>query len=121
MRSQTMNSETTASFLTQLSEQHPDVPILLLWDRAKWHGGQAVRDFLAAHPRFEVMKFPAGSPDLNPQEHVWKLTRERMSHNHLKTQMPELADVFESYLLGSVFKSTFLDNYGYSAVCPMFK
>lgn len=121
MRTQTMNSETTAAFLEQVAQHNPNNPILLLWDRAKWHGGQAVRDFLAENPRIEVMKFPPGSPDLNPQEHVWKLTRERVSHNHLISHLPALADAFENHLTNSVFKSSFLDNYGFTAVCPMFK
>lgn len=121
MQAQTMNSESTALFLTQVAQCYPDKPILLLWDRAKWHGGQAVKDFLAAHPNIEVMKFPPGSPDLNPQEHVWKLTREKVSHNHLMPKLDVLAEAFASHLVNSVFKSAFLDKYGYSAICPMFK
>jgi transposase len=121
MQTQTMNSESTALFLTQVAQCYPDQPILLLWDRAKWHGGQAVKDFLAAHPKIEMMKFPPGSPDLNPQEHVWKLTREKVSHNHLMPKLDVLAKAFASHLVNSVFKSTFLDKYGYSAICPMFK
>jgi transposase len=121
MTAQTMNSETTASFLAEGAQLYPDSPILLLWDRAKWHGGQAVKDFLAAHPRIEVMKFPPGSPDLNPQEHVWKLTREKVSHNHLIPKLDLLAEAFASHLVNSVFKGTFLDKYGYSTICPMFK
>jgi len=121
MQAQTMNSESTALFLTQVAQRYPDKPILLLWDRATWHGGQAVKDFLAAHPKIEVMKFPPGSPDLNPQEHVWKLTREKVSHNHLMPKLDVLAEAFASHLVNSVFKSTFLDKYGYSAICPMFK
>ena len=104
-----------------MAQRYPDSPILLLWDRAKWHGGQAVKDFLGAHPRIEVMKFPPSSPDLNPQEHVWKLTREKISHNHLMPKLDILAEAFASHLVNSVFKSTFLDKYGYSAICPMFK
>lgn len=120
MNAQTMNSDTTALFLAQVAQRYPDSSILLLWDRAKWHGGQAVREFLAAHPRLEVMNFPPSSPDLNPQEHVWKLTREKVSHNHQIPKLSELAEAFESHLVDSVFKSTFLDKYGYSAICPMF-
>ena len=121
MKAESMNSETTASFLAHVVRRYPDKPILLLWDRAKWHGGQAVTEFLAANPRIEVMKFPPGSPDLNPQEHVWKLTREKVSHNHLVPKLHVLAEAFASHLINSVFKSTFLDKYAYSAICPRFK
>jgi len=121
MKAEKMNSDTTALFLQQMADHYPDKPILLLWDRAKWHGGQAVKDFLAANPRIEVLKFPPGSPDLNPQEHVWKLTREKVSHNHQLPKLKVLATAFETHLVNTVFKSSFLDDYGYSAICPMFK
>ena len=121
MKAKTMNSETTALFLQQVAQCYPDKPILLLWDRAKWHGGPAVKAFLAANPRIEVLKFPPGSPDLNPQEHVWKLTREKVSHNHQLPKLNVLAEAFAAHLVKTVFKSTFLDNYGYSSICAMFK
>lgn len=121
MKAKTMNSETTALFLQQVAQRYPTQPILLLWDGAKWHGGVAVKAFLAANPRFEVLKFPPGSPDLNPQEHVWKLTREKVSHNHHLPKLNVLAEAFETHLVNTVFKSAFLDNYGYSSIYPMFK
>lgn len=117
MQTDTMNAETTASYLQMIAEAIPDKPILLLWDRAPWHGGEAVRDFLQRHPRFELLCFPPGSPDLNPQEHVWKLTREHISHNHLQTQFRLLVTDFMHYLRDSTFQSSFLDRYGY---CPIF-
>jgi transposase len=116
MQTDTMNSETTAIYLQMIAEAIPDKPILLLWDRATWHGGDAVRAFLKQNPRFEVMRFPPGSPDLNPQEHVWKLTREQVSHNHLQTQFNQLVTDFLTYLRDSTFESSFLKRYGY---CPI--
>jgi len=120
MKTNLMNAATTVLFLEHISQRYPHSPILLLWDRAKWHGGKTVQDFLAANPRIEVMPFPPGSPDLNPQEQVWKATREKVSHNHLLPKLPVLAAAFEAHLVNSVFKSTFLDKYGYSSICPMF-
>ncbi len=120
MKAMKMNSEVTAQFLEQVAQRYPDKPIFLLWDRATWHGGQAVKDFLMANPRIEVMKLPPGSPDLNPQEHVWKLTREKISHNHLIPKLNLLAEAFETHLENTIFKSTFLDKYGYSSICPRF-
>lgn len=121
MQAEKMNSETTARFLQYVAQLYPDRPILWLWDRAKWHGGADVNAFLADNPRFDVLKFPPGSPDLNPQEHVWKLTREKVSHNHLLPKLNELAHAFEDHLMNTTFKSAFLDNYGYSDICPIFK
>lgn len=116
MQTDTMNAEATVCYLQLIAKAFPDKPILLLWDRATWHRGQAVRDFLAQNPRFEVIYFPPGSPDLNPQEHVWKEAREHVSHNHRETQFPPLITRFVEYLSGSTFQSAFLDRYGYRPI-----
>jgi transposase len=120
MQAETMNSITTAGYLQRIAETIPDKPILLLWDRAPWHRGAAVRDFLGANPRFEIMWLPPGAPDLNPQEHVWKRVREHISHNHCQTHLRQLANAFATYLTDSVFKSAFLERYGYWAHRPIF-
>lgn len=73
---------------------------------------------MAAHSRLEIIEFPVGAPELNPQEQVWKQTRRAVSHNHLTSRLPELADRFERHLQSHTFDSAFLDRYGYHLVCP---
>lgn len=119
-RSDVMNAQVSAQHLELLLETNPDVPILLFWDRAPWHRGKPIDKVLEENPRLEIMFFPTASPDLNPQEHVWKAVRKEVSHNHLEVRLPELADRFLNELNTSIFKSSFLDKYGYTAVCPMF-
>jgi transposase len=51
-----------------------------------------LKAFLQAHPRLEILFFPPASPDLNPQEQVWKATREAISHNHAEAKLERLAD-----------------------------
>jgi transposase len=121
MRSDVMNAEISAQYLEMILEANPDVPILLLWDRAPWHRGKPIDNVLKKNPRLEIMFFPTASPDLNPQEHVWKAVRKQVSHNHSESKLPELADRFLSKLNSTTFKSSFLDTYGYSAICPLFK
>lgn len=120
MQAITMNSETTVRYLQHLLEAYPDLPILLLWDRAKWHRGPLVKDFLAAHPRLEIMFFPVASPDLNPQEQVWKKARRQISHNHSFRKLSELADAFETFLTSTSFHSSFLSNFALHSFCPLF-
>jgi transposase len=120
IRSDLMNAEISAQYLEMILEANPNVPILLLWDRAPWHRGKPIDKVLAEHPRLEIMFFPTASPDLNPQEHVWKAVRKQVSHNHLEIRLPELADRFLNKLNSTTFISSFLDKYGYTAVCPMF-
>ena len=47
-----MNGENTIHFLQHILACIPDVPILLLWDRATWHKGLA-RHFVEAHERLD--------------------------------------------------------------------
>ena len=116
-----MNSEATARHLELILATYPEKPILLLWDRATWHGGQAVRSILEANPRLEVMRFPTASPDLNPQEQVWKATRIATSHNHEERDMILLANRFEQHLSVTTFSHSLLKTYNYNTVCAIFK
>ena len=120
MQSPLMNSEVTAQHLYQILRTFPDDPILLLWDRAHWHRGATVEQVLKDNPRLEVMFFPVASPNLNPQEQVWKATRTAVSHNHGEPHLPELAAHFEDHLNSTTFPCSFLDFYGFTAVRPMF-
>lgn len=120
MRTQLMNSAVSALFLQKLLAAYPDQPIVLLWDRAKWHQGSAVNDLLAANPRLEIIFFPPASPDLNPQEHVWKATREAISHNHTEAKLERLADRFEHHLTHTCFPCSLLEQHGYHELCAMF-
>lgn len=115
-----MNGAATVQHLERVLAAYPEQPILLFWDRASWHKGPLVRELLAANPRLEVMAFPVASPDLNPQEHVWKATRRAVSHNHARRRLPELADRFTTHLRTQTFPSSFLDRYGFNAVSPRF-
>ena len=65
LRSPLMNSEVSALFLQKLLATYPNLPLLLLWDRAPWHKGEAVKAVLEANPRLEVLWFPPGCPELN--------------------------------------------------------
>ena len=120
MRLDVMNSQASARHLEQILDSVPDVPILVLWDRAPWHRGQPISDVLSANPRLEIMYFPVAAPDLNPQEHIWKATHCAVSHNHLMPKLPELADRFECYLTTTTFESSFLGYYGFNTVCSLF-
>lgn len=117
---ETLNAQTTADYLQQILTTYPDRPVLLLWDKAPWHRGPAIQAVLEAHPRLELMTFPTASPDLNPQEHVWRATRRAVSHNHTQSRLPELATNFKQHLVSSTFECSFLDRFGWSLVCPGF-
>ena len=121
LRSDLMNAEASALFLSRVLSAYPDRPLLLLWDRATWHKGAAIRSVLAANPRLEVLWFPPGCPELNPQEHVWKAVREAVSHNHSFAKLPTLATAFQTHLEQTCFACSLLDKQGYRELCERFK
>ncbi len=121
LRSDLMNAEVSALFLQRLLLAYPDRPILLLWDRAPWHRGPAIRAVLEANPRLAIIWFPPGSPELNPQEHVWKATREAVSHNHSRPRLLPLADAFEEHLTTNRFACSLLQKHGYENLCERLK
>ena len=87
-----------SQYLQQILAAYPERPILLLWDRAPWHRGESIRQLLSANSRLEIIEFPVGAPELNPQEQVCKQKRRAVGHNHLTPQLPELADRYEHHL-----------------------
>jgi len=117
----TMNGEATARHLHKILATYPDTPILLLWDKATWHGGPAVRPVLEANPRLEVIRLPTAAPELNPQEMVWKATRAAVSHNHDERQLATLAERFEQHLASTTFCYSMLEKYDHDGICAMFR
>jgi transposase len=120
LRSDVMTAEVLAQFLQAILNEVENAPLVVFWDRAPWHRGEEITKILADNPRLQLIYFPTASPDLNPQEHVWKAARKAVSHNHDVASLPALADKFENFLKNTTFPSSFLDRFGYTAVCPMF-
>lgn len=120
MQTPTMNAESSHLFLQKLLAAIPKAPIILLWDKAPWHRGPEIRQLLADNPRLQLITFPTAAPDLNPQEHVWKATRQAVSHNHTSKQLDTLADDFERHLTATSFPCSFLHKFDYPSICMLF-
>lgn len=97
------NMNVTAEVLTQLRGIYPTQNLILLCDNCGWHKGAKVIEWIEADGKTEVMAFPPYTPDLNPQEHVWKAGRKAVIHNHHIHTIEEIADSFISYLQGQTF------------------
>jgi transposase len=112
------NGDMTIHFLLHILACFPTQPILLLWDRASWHKGIA-RQFVEQHPRLEMLYFPVACPDLNPQEHVWKLTRDAISHNHPYPHFGDLRQAFHHHLETTCFKFQWIEKYLPAILCKV--
>jgi transposase len=54
--------------------RHTEGKLLVLWDGAPIHQGQALKEFLAAGgaKRIHLERLPGYAPDLNPDEGIWR-------------------------------------------------
>jgi transposase len=105
-----LDGENTVHFLNHVVSCFPGRAILILLDRAPWHKGQA-RQFIEAHPLLDLIYFPPGCPDLNPQEHVWKQTRDAVGHLRDYPHLSNLRRAFQSYLENTLFHFDWIDKY----------
>jgi transposase len=64
------------------SQRRPGRRMVVIADNAKYHHGTLHRDWRDEHADTFALEFlPPYSPDLNPIERVWKLTRRLCLHN----------------------------------------
>jgi len=74
----------TEGFLRVLQHLHSHLRGLTIWlsvDRARWHKGDPVRQFLRKHPRLHLQYLPPYQPGLNPQERIWRRIRYESTTN----------------------------------------
>jgi hypothetical protein len=91
-------------FVRHLVTSYRGKRLLVIHDRAEQHKGQPVAELLqAAAGRLVLKPQLAYSPELNPEERIWKWMRRVVTHNHWFASLPEeiqaLRDFF-SYLSG---------------------
>jgi len=86
----TFNAETFGDFLHYLL-QHTEGKIHLILDNVSWHKARDLRDFFIQNQDRLVRVFlPPYSPELNPIERVWRITRRQVTHNRYFESTKEL-------------------------------
>ncbi len=77
----TFSAETFGDFVRYLL-QTTQGKIYLILDNARWHKAQALRElFYVNRHRMVRIFLPPYSPELNPVERVWRITRRQVTHN----------------------------------------
>jgi len=79
----TFNAITFQSFLLRLlRHRKKGKKLIALLDNAKYHHAKVLQPFLTDHRETLHLEFlPPYSPELNPIERVWKLTRKLCTHD----------------------------------------
>lgn len=97
------NMHITKDVLTKMRDIYPTEKLIIFWDNAGWHRGSEVQEWIAVDGNTETVYFPPYTPDLNPQEHVWKAGRAAVTHNRHITNLKETAEQFRQYLESRTF------------------
>jgi transposase len=102
--SPTLGKEEFAQFLQHLLAYYPRKCLLVIHDRGEQHKGAPVEATVHnAGGRLVLKPQPAYSPELNPQERIWKWLRRVVTHNHwfatLREQIEAIRNFFR-YLAG---------------------
>jgi hypothetical protein len=74
-----MNTQRMNEFLDQVSRESPDDFIVMIVDGASSHRGKD----LMIPENIRLLRLPAYSPELNPQEHLWDEIREKEFPNRV--------------------------------------
>lgn len=103
----------TVEILKKIRQLYPKQRLFLIWDGAGWHRGSEVQKFIQQDKKIETLHFPRYSPELNPQEHVWKSGRDHCTHNQFIANIDTATDDFINYLNAQKFQYSLL---GLSAI-----
>ena len=90
---------TTWNFLRQLRQcsRRAGRRVVVITDNAKYHHAKLHADWrVEQEPEFVLSYLPPYSPELNPIERVWKLTRRRCLHNRYFPTLTGVVEAVES-------------------------
>ncbi len=74
-------AQTSTSFLQQLRAKHTG-PLIVIWDNAPAHGGEALRQYLRTpNLQLRLVRLPGYSPEFNADEAIWDWAREEVTVN----------------------------------------
>jgi hypothetical protein len=86
-----MNTVRMGEYLCQISAAHPAEFIVMMVDGASSH----VSKELAVPENIRLLRLPAYSPELNPQEHVWDEVREKEFPNRVFSDLASVVGQLE--------------------------
>jgi len=97
MEASTFNAETFGDFIRHLLQCTQERFYLIL-DNATWHRARVLRSFFIENQDRLVRIFlPPYSPELNPIERVWRITRRQVTHNRYFQSVEDLTTALLSH------------------------
>jgi transposase len=95
--SKNCSAETSVAFLQQLRQNHTQ-PLIVIWDNAPAHRGDPMRLYLGTPDlRLKLVALPAYSPDFNPDEAIWRWTREHVTANTCLGTVAKVREALDTF------------------------
>jgi transposase len=96
--SRELGNEEFAPFLQHLLTCYPGKRLLVIHDRGAQHKGACIEEVVrTAGGRLMLTPQPAYSPELNPQERIWKWLRRVVTHNHWFATLREQTEAIRNF------------------------
>lgn len=104
------NSLTFRHFLRELFEKlDKKKKYVLILDNAGFHKTQCVKNLIAEHaPRIRVEHIPPYSPELNPIETCWKVTKNNVTKSQYFPTIDDMQKALETYWQKHIFMQNFM-------------
>ena len=117
----TGNAENTVKFLKYLVNKFPDNRLFILWDKASYHTGNLVKEYLREINnglskkdwKITLALLPTAAPEENPIETIWLKGK-----NHVRSMFEncisfaDVKKIFEEYISSNIFDFEKMNNFG---------
>jgi transposase len=76
--------------------RHLSGPVIVLLDNSNTHKGEPLEELLSRHPRLRIENFPSYTPELNPDEGVWRQAKQKLANSCPKDIDELMADIIRT-------------------------
>ncbi|OIN93064.1 hypothetical protein COS81_02340 [candidate division WWE3 bacterium CG06_land_8_20_14_3_00_42_16] len=99
--------DTIIPVLEELVTKYSDKRICVIWDNARFHKGKKIKKKLSTTLKpIHLINLPAYAPDTNPQEHVWKYGKDKISNVQCES-LAEVVAKFQTITMGRNYSYRF--------------
>jgi transposase len=77
-----INTAVLMEFLNQIGEQHPRRKVGIIMDQAPCHTAKKIKELNETSSKLRIFHLPPYSPNLNPDEKVWRHMKHISLKNH---------------------------------------
>jgi len=103
------NSVTFAQFLWELFKKlSKKKKYVFILDNAGFHKTQCIRTILNKNPNVSVEYIPPYSPELNPIETCWKVTKNNVTKSQYFQDIDDMQEALENFWENHIFKQKFM-------------